>query len=183
MLNYFKTHVFYLVLIAVGVFAGRAWLQEHDQRIAAEAVVKQNAITVADLRDQMKTTAAQAAKQVQVIVKTVAEAKTPAQVVTAIPQLTDAPLNARVAPDVPGAVLVDAQALVQEIGQCKQDAIQLAACTTNSATQEKIIATDEATIKSLKKPRSFFQKLGTGLKIALIAISAVEGVRIMEGKP
>lgn len=183
MLTYIKTHLFYVIVIALGLLFGHIWLQEHDARLAADALVKQNAISIADLKAQIANTTSAANAKVVTVQKVVAAAITPAQVVAAIPALSDVPLNARVSPGEPGTVTVDAAALVQELGQCKETAIQYGACQVNSLAKDKIIADDELTIKTLKKPHSFFQKIGNGLKIALIAISVVEGVRIVEGKP
>ena len=178
MLTFIKTektwivsHLVWVVAIAVALLIGHAWLGEHDARVKAEA----SEATVASLQQQIAANNAQAAKTVQVIVKTVSDVKTPAQAIAAIPTLTDTPLNARVAPDNPAAVEVDAVPLIEVLGQCKIDHVNLDACTQNLKDETLIVAQKNAEIVVLKKKAPFLTRLkhgaelvGAGLMIGLL---------------
>lgn len=173
--TYAKTHIFYLVIIAVAVVAGHVWLQEHDARVKADGVVKQQEIVVASLQQQIAASNAQAAAKVQTVVKIVHEAATPAQVVQAAPQLTDVPLNTRLAIDNPSQVSVDALPFVQLLGQAKEDTINLAACKFELTAQTGIVAAKENEIAALKKKPKFLKKVvgiakavGVGIGIGLL---------------
>lgn len=137
-LPYLKTHVMYVVIIAGMLLAGHAWLQEHDARLQADQQVKLSESTI-------KTLQQQAAQKVQVITKIVHDVKTPDQAVTAIPQLTDAPLNTRVAVDNPAQVSVDAVPLVTVLGQAKIDKTNLEACQSTLIEKDKVIKASKPT--------------------------------------
>lgn len=183
MLDYLKTHVFYVILIAVGLLAFHSWLSEHDSRLMAEQATKLAQQQVDQYKQQIAQTSAIADKKVKDVQTQVTQAKTPAQVVQAVPSLSDVPLNARLAPEYPGAVVVDAQALIQEVGQCRQTGIQLGACQANSEAKDKIILARETEITAIKKPKTFWKNVGTGLKIAITSISIFEVVRAAGGRP
>jgi len=182
MLTFIKTektwivsHLVWVVAIAVALLIGHAWLGEHDAWVKAEASIKASEATVASLQQQIAANNAQAAKTVQVIVKTVSDVKTPAQAIAAIPTLTDTPLNARVAPDNPAAVEVDAVPLIEVLGQCKIDHVNLDACTQNLKDETLIVAQKNAEIVVLKKKAPFLTRLkhgaelvGAGLMIGLL---------------
>jgi predicted lipid-binding transport protein (Tim44 family) len=108
-----KTHAFYIILIVMGVIAFRTWLSEHDQRVQAENVVKQSQQQVKDLQQQIVAVNAAAAANVAQVRTIVLKSSTPSTVVQAVPELTNMPLNARVATDNPTQVSVDAAAFVQ----------------------------------------------------------------------
>lgn len=174
-----KTHLFYIILIVMGLIAFRSWLSEHDQRMLADQAVKQADEKVKDLQQQIVAVNAAAAQKVQTVVKIVHDAQTPSQVVQAIPQLTDAPLNARVAPDNPSQVSVDAAPFVQLLGQCKQDNINLGACTQNYNTCQQIVKERDTEIVALKKKPSFWANIKSHGKAAAIGIVAFEVVKIV----
>src|SRR5579859_585385 len=124
--TYAKTHLFYIILIVGGVFAFHVWLQEHDARVAADNVVKQQESQVKNLQAEIAATQAQAALKVSEVQKVVKKATTPLEVVTTLPSLTNLPLNAR--PVSPTQVEVDAEPLVQLAGAAKVAEVQLVAC-------------------------------------------------------
>lgn len=174
--DYVIHHVFYIVLIIVGIVAGHCWLTEHDDKVLAQQQMKQSDARVKDLQAQIVSTNAAAAAQVKTVVQIVHDAKTPVQQIAAIPQLTDAPLNARTVPGLPdGVVAVDLAPLVTELGQCKQDAINLGACTQNLNTCQQIVKEREAEIVVLKKKPNFMHRVvgvakavGVGIGIGLL---------------
>jgi len=179
--TYAKTHLFYIILIVVGVVAFRSWEQEHDARLLAEQQVKQSDAQVKTLQQQITTNTALAAQKVQVVTKIVHDAKTPAQQIAAIPQLTDVPLNTRPIVGLPdGVVAVDLAPLVAELGQCKQDAINLGACTQNYNTCQGIVSLRNAEIVVLKKKPSFWHRVsGVAKSVGVgIGIGVLLGVKI-----
>lgn len=165
-----KTHVFYVVLIAVGLIAGHSWLVEHDLRLQTAQELKVSQTKIDGLTAQIASIQAQAAKQIAAVKATVVLVKTPAQAVAAIPQLTDTPLNARVIPSDPTQIAVDAVPLTQVLGQCRQDAIALSACTETGKAKDAIIETQKGDIKQLKKPQSFWSRTLTVIKSVGIGI-------------
>lgn len=173
--TYARTHIFYLVLIAVGVFGAHTWLQEHDARVKAESAIKEQQAVVATLQQQIATNTAQAAAKVQTVVKIVHDAVTPAQVVQAAPLLTDLPLRPRIAIDNPSQVSVDAGPLVTVLGQGRVDAINLAACQSNLTAETAIVDAKQKEIVALTKKPKFFKRVagvakavGVGIGIGLI---------------
>jgi ribosomal protein L11 len=165
---YAKTHIFYIVLIAVGLIAFRSWLQEHDARQAADNTVKQQEAQVADLKQQIVTANQQAAQKVQVVTKIVHDAVTPSQVVAAIPSLTNVPLNTREVPGNPTDVLVAAQPLIQLAGDDKAAHIQLEACQQVGALKDQQLTAKDVEIAALKKKPSFWKRvLGTAKAVGV----------------
>jgi replicative superfamily II helicase len=175
-----KTHVFYLILIVMGIVAFRTWLSEHEQRVQAENTVKQSQQQVKDLQQQIVAVNAAAVQKVQVITKIVRDATTPSAVVQAVPELTEAPLNARVATDNPAQVSVDAQPLAQVLGQAREDAINLKACQDTSALKDQQLSQKDVQIKALKKKPAFWKRFKKTVELigVCVGIGAALGVHI-----
>jgi hypothetical protein len=173
--TYAKTHIFYIVLIAVGLIGFRSWLQEHDARLKADDTVKQQEIVVADLKQRIASAQQQATQKVQVITKVVHDVTTTAQAVAAIPQLTNAPLNVREAVDNPAQVSVDAIPLVSVIGQASIDKTNLETCQQVSGLKDQQLTAKDVEIAALKKKPSFWKRVtgtaktvGIGIGIGLL---------------
>jgi hypothetical protein len=105
------------LLIVGGVISFRVWLSEHDARVLAESTVRDKQAQVVSLQKQIDAIPAQTAAKVQVVTKVVHDAVTPSQVVAAIPDLTQIPLQARVSPVDSVSVEVAAQPLMQLVGR------------------------------------------------------------------
>lgn len=171
------THIFYILLIAGGVFGFHEWNVEHTARIQAEASIKASEVIVANLQQQIIATNAAAAAKVTVITKIVHDVTTPTQAVIAIPQLTAVPLNARPAVDSPVQVSVDAIPLVAILGQAKIDKTNLDACTADLKAETAIVTQKDTEIVVLKKKPSFFARIKHDAK--LIAIGAGIGTLLV----
>lgn len=174
---YAMHHLFYIIIIAVGLLSFRVWLSEHDARVAAENVVKQSEATVATLQAQIKAIPAQTAAKVQVVTRVVHDAVTPSQVVAAIPQLTDVPLATREIPGNPVDVEVAAQPLMQLVGELKTSQINLGACEQVSGLKDQQLTAKDAEIVALKKKPKFLTRmkhvaeaLGIGIAIGVLLV-------------
>lgn len=172
--KYALAHLFYLVIIAIGLISARAWLQEHDQRVLSDAAVKTANAQVKDLQAQIVAVNAAAAQKVQVVTRIVQAAKTPQQAIAAIPQIAPN-LNPEVVPLESTKVAVDALPLLQVIAQGKEDAINFQACRDTSALKDQKIAAKDDEIKTLTKKKSFFKRvfssgkqIGIGIGIGLV---------------
>lgn len=169
MLNYLKTHLFYVILIAVGIFAFHAWLQEHDQRVEAQTTVRESAARVKDLEAQVtavKTAADAKVKQLQTAAQAV---KTPSQAIAAIPDVSNLPLNIRPLPD--NSVSVDPVQLYQELAACRVTEVKLDACQKTAELKEGVIKEKDNTITALKRKPGFWKRLGGQAKSGSIFIS------------
>lgn len=169
--THLPTHVGYLVIIGVVLFAGRLWLREHDARLRADVQVKAAQATIDGLEKQQSAVAETAKSQVIVLQKEAADVKTPAQAVKAItapaPDLNaeTAPMDAEVLPDAPERVSVNALPLFRALNSCKQDAVNLQACTGELDIQKRITAQKDVQIVALKKRPGFFHRLGKAAKV------------------
>lgn len=179
MISWIKTyaahHLFYIILIVVGVLSFHVWLQEHDAKVAAQTVAKQQEALVADLKQQIEATQAQAAQKVQVIKQVVQKANTSTEVAAAIPSLTDLHINAQPVPNDPIHLQVDALPLMQLAGQAKEEEIQLAACEQVGELKDKQLAAKDVEIVALKKKPRFITRIknvaeavGVGFALAFL---------------
>jgi len=175
-----KTHLTYIVIILIGLIAFRSWLAEHDARQAADAVVKTEQTQIAGLQQQIVAVNAAADQKVQIVTKVIHDAKTPAQVVAVVPQLTEVPLNTRVAPDNPAQVSVDALPFLGLLGQAKEDAINLKACQDTTVLKDQQLQAKDIEIAALKKKPNFWHRmLGTAKAVGVgIGIGAVIGAKL-----
>jgi hypothetical protein len=174
-------HLIWVVAIAVGLIGLRVYLSEHDARLLADQQAKISEARVESLQAQMETVRTQAAKQVQVIVKQVEAVKTPAQAIAAIPDLSTLPLHSRPAADNPIQVSVDAMPLVQELAQCKVDAINLQACQQTSVLKDQQLAEKDKVIAAIQKPKRFLTRfVGVMKSVGIgVGIGALIGSRIL----
>jgi hypothetical protein len=163
-------HLVWVVGIAVALVIGHSYLAEHDARLLADAQIKISEANVKALTDQIAATNAAAAQKVQVVTRIVHDAATPAQVVEAVPQLTDVPLHTRVAPDNPVQVSVDALPFINLLGQAKTDAINLAACRDNLKAETAIVDAKQTEIVALKKKPSLWKRVGGVAKAVGVGI-------------
>ena len=185
MLTFLKTektwlvsHLVWVVAIAVGLVIGRIALQEHDEKVLAEASIKASQTTIATLQQQVKDRDAQLAQKVQVITKVVHDlgpAPTTGQIVAAVPQLTDAPLNARTIPGDAVNISVAAFPLVQVLQQAATDHLALGACQGDLKDQKSIDAQKDSQIAALRKKPKFLDRVkhiaeavGVGIAIGVL---------------
>lgn len=192
MVNYLKTHLFYVILIVVGIIAFRAWLYEHDNKNAqqaakqvAEAQVKADVATIKTLTDSLASIKIAAAKQVVVIQKEAAAIKTPQQAIPVVDAF-DPALRPRLLPDM--TIAVDSVTLAKDLEACRIDRVQLGACQGQLALYERpvdgilakqndIIAQKDKELKAAKP--SFWSQLKRDSKTAFIGALIAEGIHIL----
>lgn len=171
--TFILSHSIWAVALVVALVLGNIALKEHDQRIAAQAQIKTSEATIAQLQTQISTTNAQAAAKVQTIVKIVHDlgpAPTPAQIVAAVPSLTDAPLNTRTIPGDSTDVEVTAIPFINFLVTAKTDEIELGACQANLTAETAITAQKNVEIAALKKKPSFLHRVGDVAKAVGVGI-------------
>ena len=179
-MNYLKTHLFYVVLILVGIYGFHTWLEEHDEKQAAERQAAVAEVQIKTLQQQVIAVQQTAVTKVAAVHKIVQQATTHAQQIAAVPDLSDIPLNLREGPEInnPDTVEVSLVALTKELGQCKEDQINLQACTATSALKDQQLALKDQEIVSLKKKPKFLTRLkhvaeAVGVGIAIGVVLAV----------
>lgn len=175
--QFLGTHIFYIVLIAVGLLFWRSWLQEHDARLLAEEEIKKSEQQVEGLQKQIVTNDAAAAKQISSLHALRQQTKTPQQAIAAIPSVSSLPLNTREGPSL-GTAIVDVVPLFQELTQCKEDAIDLQACRSNYQLQTDVVAQKDLQIAALKKKPRFWKRVLSTLKTAAIGAAAGEVLHV-----
>jgi hypothetical protein len=182
--TYLKTHIGYLIVIALGLVFFRSWLQEHDARLAehqvrvqVEAQMKADEQNVSDLKAQIATTNAQSQLEIAALQKLVQSVKTPAQAIAAIPDVSSLPLHSTPVSNDPTKVQVDAMALFTELESGKECRVQLDATTKNLTTETQIVAQREDQLKqqqveitALRKKPAFWHRVGSTLKQVGIGI-------------
>lgn len=178
-MNYIKTHLFYILMIAGLVVAGRVWLSEHDARVAAEVTVKADEAqskvlqgSIDELKKSIVDNDSRAAADRAALQHALAAVKTAPQAIAAIPSVSDLALNTRPSIDNPTQVSVDAVPLYQELNQCRQNSVSLGACQSDLASEKaieekevaKVVLKDDE-IKTLKKKPNFLHRLWGVTKI------------------
>jgi hypothetical protein len=166
-LNSIKTHGATWLLFAVALVGIFTYEREHDQRIAADIAVKSATAQIADLQKQSTAVAAAATRQVVVIQQAAAKVQTSQEAVSAL--VTDTPSNpltgttlAPVAlPDAPDRVSVEALPLYQDAAICREDQINLGACTKETEIAKQESTAKDAEIKALKAKPSFWHRVKT----------------------
>lgn len=169
--QYLKTHIFYLSLIAVGLIAGHEWLKEHDARLSAESIVRQSEAREKDIESRLLTLQNQTKIRTEVIRKQVASITTPKQAIAAIPSLSDVPLNLRPSPDMPDAVEVSAIPLAQELGQCREDSINLQSCQQELGMESDLRAECRVQLAAITKKPKFWHRVWGQVKTGSVFLS------------
>lgn len=165
MVNYLKTHIFYVALIAVGLFLGHVWLAEHDARQLADQQVKISEARVESLQNQINVNQQLANSTIAELKKRAAVVKTVPQAIAAMPDVSTLPLNTRALPESPNQVAVDALPLYQTLNQCKQDTVELGACKANAKLMTDQLIEKDTEIVALKRKPSFWKRLGHDAKL------------------
>lgn len=198
--HFVLSHIIWVVVVIALVVGFKSWEAEHDAHLQAqvtiakdEQVVKDlqtqitaNAVTVAQLQDQITKRDAANAATIAALLKAKQQAVTPPQQVAVL--TTEAKLPAPIVsiPDTPDWRLpgVDVQPLFDQINTGLVAGANLATCTadladvkTQSSTKDKTITADVAIIaqkddeiKVLKQPKKFWARVKTTLKDVGIGI-------------
>lgn len=180
MVQYIKTHIFYVTLIAAGLFLGHVWLAEHDAQQLADQQVKISEARVESLQNQINVNQQLANSTIAELKKRAAVVKTIPQAIAAIPDVSTLPLNTRALPESPNQVAVDALPLYQTLNQCKQDTVELGACKANAKLMTDQLIEKDTEIAALKRKPSFWHRLKSTTKtIGIGAIIGAVGVGVL----
>ena len=164
--TYAKTHVFYLILLAGGIFGFHSWLAEHDQRLLTDKQVAVDAQQIKDLQSQLKDVQVQTAAKVAAVMKEKATIKTPVQAMPVI-NAFDVALNARPVPSLgPDVVAVAAVHLALDLEQCRADRISLGGAQAEISLMQQEDAKKDDQIKALKAKPKFWARLKGDAKSA-----------------
>lgn len=178
---FLKTHLFYVIIIAILALAGHQWLQEHDARLRAEAQEKISETAITGLQKQMSDRDMQAQQQVSSLQQLVKTVKTPIQVVKEIPVVAPTlPVPPVLQPDdsinFPKA---DVLPLFQQLADGKQCAIQLVTAQKDLTDEKSIVGQKQLELDGYKKAaghHGFFGKLwGGAQKVGLLGIGIALG--------
>lgn len=157
--------------------------QDEQQVKTLQHSITQNNQAIASLQQQMQQRDQDAQRQIQQLSAQVSKVQTPAQAVAAIPSVTNIAPNSSTDGSVafPAA---DAVPLFPQLADDKSCRIELQTCSGDLADQKQINTTQAATVtdqtkqlalkddevKALKKPKSFWKRVGHDLKVAAIAV-------------
>jgi hypothetical protein len=176
-LNYIKTsagrHVFAIAVAVLGFIVGASWLQEHDARLKAEVTVKAAQEQINTLQAKKGDVDKAAKTQIVILQKEAAAVNTPKQAIDALPSVTTAPLAPVPVPDLPDDVAVNAVALYKNLNACKQDAVNLAACSAKLDIQGQIDGKKDEQITALKRKPGFWKAVKS--KAITLGIGAITG--------
>jgi hypothetical protein len=103
---------------------------------------------------------------------------TPAQQIALIPKLAEVPLNPVRLDD--QKVQVDIQPLVEQLGKCKEDAIELGACRQDTINLDAIVFEKEREIKALHNKPGFWHRLASDAKKVGIGVAVGAGLILVE---
>jgi len=159
-------------------YGGHVLWQEHEARVTAEVTIKAQQSVIASIQKQMVANDAATAQTIATLQKTIAQVKTPAQVISVLPQVLPAPLPAPPTVNSDSSVTfpaADVMALFTDLSNCKIQAVTLAGTQSDLASDAKIIDAQKTEIAALKKRPRFWtrvksdvKKVGTGVAIGAI---------------
>jgi hypothetical protein len=175
-------HIGYIIGIAMtGLvlwYGGHVLWQEHEARVTAEVTIKAQQSAIASIQKQMLVNDAATAHTISTLQKALTQIKTPAQVISVLPQILPAPLPAPPVVNADNSVTfpaADVMALFTDLSNCKIQAVTLVGTQNDLASDAKIIDAQKTEIAALKvKPRfwarvkSDAKKVGTGVAIGAI---------------
>jgi hypothetical protein len=175
-------HLGYIIGIAMtGLvlwYGGHVLWQEHEARVTAEVTIKAQQSAIEVIQKQMTANDAATAQTIATLQKTIAQVKTPAQVISVLPQVLPAPLPAPPTVNSDSSVTfpaADVMALFTDLSNCKIQAVTLAGAQSDLASDAKIIDAQKTEIAALKKRPRFWarvksdvKKVGTGVAIGTI---------------
>lgn len=174
-MEYLRVHLGYIVLILIAAIATHVifatWRAEHDARLVSEVKVHAAEDQVKSLQQQMQDRDAATAQQISALRRQADAVKTPTQAIAAIPEVSNVPLNARVLPDNPMQVGVDAVPLFQELSACREQSVTLGACQANLKDTQSVVVQKDAEVVALKKKPGFWHRLGSGAKKLAIGVA------------
>jgi hypothetical protein len=178
-----RPHLFWIIVGSVALFGFRSWMAEHDARLLADVQVKESQGTIDGLRQQIAAGKVETQKQVQVVVKEVQAAKTPAEQIAEINKLAQNPVHAEPVLEDPSKITVDLAPMLAEESECRQEAIRLGACEQEIKYRDAIDVEQGKQVAALKKRPGFWHRVAdTAKKVAIgVGVGVVTAV-VIKGK-
>jgi hypothetical protein len=168
------THHFLWAVLLIGSLLGyKSWRDEHEARVAADAVVKTSQTQIQTLQEQIAARDKAAAVQQAPIIKIIHDTTTVQQAAQALPSILTAPLPKPIVVNPDNSVEVpepDVLPLFDVVADDRLVNIQLATANSDLIAEKGIVAQQAAEIVALKKKPSFWHRVGGTAKAVGIGI-------------
>ena len=176
-------HVLWACLLVGSLLGYKSWRDEHEARIAAEAVVKTSQTQIQTLQQQIDARDKAAAVQTAPIIKVIHDTVTVQQAVQTLPSILTAPLAKPIVVNPDNSIEVpapDVLPLFDAVADDKLVNIELATANADLLTEKGIIAQQVVEITALKKKPSFWHRVaGTAKAVGIgIGIGVVLGTKL-----
>jgi len=167
--------------LAVGAFGFMTWLQEHDDRLRAEAQVVAAKKVYDQAADQMKqhqdadrARDEATAKQLDAMQKLAAQIKTPAQIASWIPQQIPGlpqPIKIEIPPATPQNPSPDAKASIPQadlpvlrdtVEKCREDSVKLATCQADANSKQEQLRLAGEQLSAVERERDAYKAVANG---------------------
>lgn len=177
------THFLWTVVLIASLLGYKSYRDEHDARIAAEAVVKTSQTQIQTLQQQIEARDKAAAVQVAPVVKIIHDTQTVQQAAQALPSVLTAPLAKPILVNPDSSVEIPAPDVIPLFDQVADDKlvnIELATANADLVAEKGIVAQQLVEINALKKKPSFWHRIGgTAKTIGIgIGIGVVIGLKL-----
>lgn len=169
--HFLLSHIAWVILVGVGLVGIHAYQQEHDARLLSDQAIKVAEVQVKSLQQSIADRDKQTQAQVAPIVKIIHDVSTPAQAVAALPKVIDLPVPVIAQPN--NAVLIPAPDVVPIFAAVADDKVCRALLTTANqdlGDTKNIVVQKDVEITALKKPKSFWHRVGGTLKSVGVGI-------------
>lgn len=171
--HFLLSHLVWVVGLAVALVAYHSWIGEHDARMFAVQEQRAADAQVKTLQQQIIDRDKQATVQVAPIVKIIHDVQTVPQAIQALPTVTTQPLPLPVLPAPSGGITIpepDVLPLFDQVADDKVCRSLLATANSDLSDTRGIVKERDNEIKVLRKPKSFWSRTKSTLKIIGIGV-------------
>lgn len=171
--HFVLSHLIWIVGVAVALVAIHSWMGEHDARLLANQEEKVAEAQVKTLEQSIADRDKQSAATVAPIVKVIHDVKTVPEVIGALPTVLTAPLPEPVITAPNNALLIpepDVLPLFDQVADDKVCRKELDTATKDLADTKGIVTQRDDEIQTLKKPKSFWSRTKSTLKVVGITL-------------
>lgn len=169
-----------VLVLAGGLFGFRIWLEEHDDRLRAQAdaaaakkVFDQAADQMKQHQDADRARDEATAKQLEAMQKLAAQIQTPAQIAAWLPKQVQVPqaIELKIPPatpqdPTPAAIAAIPQAdlpvLKDFVEKCREDAVRLSNCQTDQASKQEQLRLAGEQLSAVERERDAYKAAAAG---------------------